>query len=133
MAKNSNENKNEQKEEAIAEVKKENKKDSIVNEIQPTQVVASAEITHTDKDEYQSFRSVVNKKIRSVLGIKPSTECETQDKITAWELAMAAKSGMQKLIGTKALDVNKVCDGTGENVEYVFVAGNFEITKNSSK
>ena len=46
---------------------------------------------------------------------------------------MAAKNGVQKVMGTKAVDVNKICDGTGDKVEYVFVAGNFAISKSMSK
>lgn len=84
-------------------------------------------------DGYQSLGTVVNKKVRSLLGIKQPTPCESSEKIGLWDLAMAAKNGVQKLMGTKALDVNKVCDGKGEKVEYVFAAGNFEISKSASR
>ncbi len=87
----------------------------------------------TDKDEYQTIASIVNKKIRAALGIKKSTECETSDRIGLWDLAMAAKNEVQKLTGTKTLDVKKICDGANGKVEYVFAAGNFEISKSTSR
>jgi hypothetical protein len=96
------------------------------------QVIASAVKTKSD-DEYQTIASVVNKKLRSILGISKSTECETSDKIGLWDLAMAVKRGIQNRIGTKAVDVEKVCDGTNNKVEYVFAAGNFGITKSISR
>ena len=64
-------------------------------------------------------------------GISNANPCEAEDKLTVWDLAMAGKNIIQKKTGTK-IDVNKICDGTGES-EYVFTAGNFEITKNASK
>jgi hypothetical protein len=46
---------------------------------------------------------------------------------------MAAKNGIQKITGTKIIDVDKKCDDTGNKVEYVFAAGNFEFSKNAAK
>jgi hypothetical protein len=109
------------------------KGDSATAPVVKDQALASAVNTKKDQDQYQTVASIVNKKIRSVLGIKRSTECETSEKIGLWDLAMAAKRGVQKHIGAKTLDVNKVCDGTSGKVEYVFAAGNFEITKNVSR
>jgi len=114
--------------EVIAEKKQEEKKEDGVNE---AQAIASA-VTPKSNDDYQTLGSFARKKVKSVLGIKEAAECETADKLTLWDFAMAAKGGIQNLIGTKAIDVNKVCDGTGES-EYVFTAGNFEISRNASK
>lgn len=84
-------------------------------------------------EEYQTVASIVNKKLRSLLGIQKATDCEMSEKIGLWDLAMAAKRGVQRMIGEKTLDVQKVCDGNGENAEYVFTAGNFEISKSAAK
>lgn len=97
----------------------------------PTEAVAS-DVSGAKADEYETFAAVVNKKLKAMLGMEKSNECESKisDKnINLWDLAMVAKNGIQKAMGTKAVDVNKVCDGTGEKVEYVFTAGNFQISK----
>ncbi|TAL59119.1 MAG: hypothetical protein EPN85_09970 [Bacteroidetes bacterium] len=110
------------------------KKDSLASALPvPNEALASAASAQAKEDEYQTFASVANKKIRAILGIKKSTECEASDRIDLWDLAIAAKNGVQKVIGVKILEVQKVCDGKGENVEYVFTAGNFELTTNPSK
>ena len=114
---------------------KEEKKDSssVSNQITGS-VVASVQIPKRDNAEYESMRGFINKKVRNVLGINKPTECETaSDEITLWDVAMAAKNGVQKIIGTKAIDINKVCDGSGDKVEYVFAAGNFRISRSGSQ
>ena len=113
---------------------KEEKKDStsVVNQAAGN-VVASVQTPKKDNGEYESMRSFINKKVRNVLGINKTTECETSDEITLWDVAMAAKNGVQKIIGTKAVDINKVCDGNGDKVEYVFAAGNFRISRSGSQ
>jgi hypothetical protein len=135
LANNTEEKKSEQPEAndpALASNTEEKKDTSSAAPVVPVQAVA-ASAAKANADEYQTLASAVNKKIRSVLGIKNSSECETSDKIGLWELAVAAKNGIQRIAGIKTLEMNKVCDGNGENVEYVFVAGNFEINKNASK
>ena len=98
-----------------------------------TRTASASKAKNTD-DEYQSIAIVASKKVRALLGIKKTSVCENEDeKLGWWDLALAAKQGVQKLTGAKSLDVKKVCDGTGETVEYFFAAGNFEITKNASK
>jgi len=128
VAEKENEKPKMMEQEIIAEKKQEPKKEEIIN---TNQAVASANTTKSNND-YQTLGSFAKKKIRSVLGIK-GTACDPNDKITVWDLAMAAKNGVQNLIGTKAVDVNKVCDGTGDKSEYVFTAGNFAISKSLSK
>lgn len=118
------------KDSARAEVSAQAVKDTTVPAAS-AEAVASAVKIQVTADDYQTVSSFVNKKVRSLLGIKRSTECDNSEKIGLWELAMAAKNGVQKVIGAKALDVQKVCDGKGENVEYVFTAGNFEISKST--
>ena len=113
----------------IAEKKREEKQEDAVIQ---RQMVASAIITKSN-NEYQTLGSFVRKKIKSALGIQYATPCEAEDKLTVWDLAMAAKNGIQNIIGTKAVDVNKTCDGTGDKVEYVFTAGNFGISRSASK
>lgn len=81
-------------------------------------IATNTSVVRSD-DGYQSLGSVINTKLRGILGIRKTTPCESSDKIGLWDLAMAAKNGVQKIIGTKALDVNKVCDGKGQKVEYV--------------
>jgi hypothetical protein len=78
------------------------------------------------KDEYITLSAFINKKIKSFLGIKNTDGCEESDKIRLWDLAMAVKNGIQKIIGTEAVDIKKVCDGTGEKVEYVFILNELE-------
>jgi len=119
---------------AIAE-NTEMKTDSIVIASVQNEVVTSppaSPVILKKTEEYQTVAAFLNKKVRSVLGIEKSTECETSDKINLWDIAMVAKKGLQRIIGTNTLDVNKVCEGSGE-VEYIFVAGNFEITKSAPK
>ncbi len=128
VAEKENEKPKMMEQEVIAEKKQEEKKE---NELNVNQAVVSV-VTSKSNDEYQTLGFVARNKIRSVLGIK-GTECEAEDKITVWDLAMAAKNGVQNLIGTKAVDVNKVCDGSADKVEYVFAAGNFEISRSVSK
>lgn len=119
---------------AIASNNMESKKDSTVDLPVGIQGETVAGIVAAPKkEEYQTVASLVNKKVRSILGIKNATECETSAKITLWDLAMVAKNGVQRIVGTKTLDVNKVCEGSGEKVEYFFAAGNFEISKSVSK
>jgi len=111
------------------------KKDSAAATKDPVaqnEAIASVQVK-AKEDEYQTVGVFVNKKLRGALGIKKTNECETSDKIDLWDLAMAAKKGVQKAIGAKKLDVNKICDDTGEKVEYVFAAGNFEISKGSAR
>jgi hypothetical protein len=115
------------KEEIIVEKKQENKKEDAIN---PVQTFASANTAKTGGD-YQTVGSFARKKVRQVLGIKKSVEC-AEDKITVWDVAMAAKAKVQEVIGTKAVDVEKVCDGKGDS-EYVFTAGNFSISRNAGK
>ncbi|HEY4798829.1 MAG TPA: hypothetical protein VII99_07120 [Bacteroidia bacterium] len=115
--------------ENLAEKNQEKKKE---DNIIPGETIASANIPRTN-DEYQTIGAFARKKIRQILKIKQSTECNTDDKITVWDLAMAAKNGIQNMIGTKAVDVNKICDGKGNKIEYVFAAGNFQIAKSISK
>lgn len=123
---------NEQKTEAIiAENSKKETTDSIV--VLGSPIVASAAGTQKEEDKYETIANVVNKKLRSVLGIKNTSDCKTSEKIGLWELAMAAKNGIQKVTGTKAVEVKKVCDSTGDKVEYIFAAGKFEISKSTSK
>lgn len=110
----------------IAEKKHEEKTENeIVN-----QAIASAAAVKSNTDEYQTLGSFVRKKIKTALGIQYANPCEAEDKLTVWDLAMAAKNGIQNLIGTTAVDVNKACDGAGDKIEYVFTAGNFEISAN---
>lgn len=116
-------------EEVIAEKKQEEKKE---NEVNVNQAIASA-VTAKSTEEYQTLGSFARKKIKSALGIQQANSCEAEDKLTVWDLAMAAKNGIQNIIGTKAVDVNKTCDGTGDKVEYVFTAGNFGISRSASK
>lgn len=115
--------------EVIAEKKQEEKKEDGINE---TQAIASA-VTPKSNNDYQTLGSFARRKVKAVLGIKESTECETADKLTVWDLAMAAKGGIQNIIGTKAVDVNRVCEGSEDKSEYVFTAGNFEISRSASK
>ncbi len=116
------------KQEVIAEKKEEPKKE---NEIIQSPTLASAGTTGSPGNEYQTVGAFARKKVRQVLGIKKSTECETDDKITIWDLAMAGKDIVQKKIGNK-VDVDKVCDGKGDS-EYVFTAGNFQLARSVSK
>ena len=134
LAKQEEKKSEEPKMEAPATAKNESKKDSasITPVPDPSQALASAVNTKSAKDEYQTFGSIINKKVRSVLGIKKA-ECETSDRITVWDLAMVAKQGVQRIIGVKTLDVNKICDGTNNKVEYVFASGNFEISKSTAR
>ncbi|MBI4946663.1 MAG: hypothetical protein HY840_09705 [Bacteroidetes bacterium] len=105
-------------------------KRNIVNE---NSSVASVKNLQNKSDDYQTVSVFVTKKIRSLLGIKNTNPCTDSDKLGWWDLAMVAKNGVQKITGTKAIDVNKICDGTGNKIEYVFVAGNFEIRKSADK
>ncbi|MFH1003973.1 MAG: hypothetical protein V1781_00500 [Bacteroidota bacterium] len=107
---------------------------------QDNNVVASANNIATpytkikiNEDEYQTFSTFVTQKIRFLLGIKTTNICDNSDKLGWWDLGMAVKNEVQKIIGTKAVDINKSCEGTGEKVEYVFVVGNFEISKSVAK
>lgn len=84
-------------------------------------------------DGYEPLKTVVVKKIKSAIGVNKTNPCEQNEKLGWWDLAIAAKTGIQNLIGTKAVDVNKVCDGTADKVEYVFTAGNFQISKSVPK
>ncbi|MEK6614538.1 MAG: hypothetical protein AABZ32_00270 [Bacteroidota bacterium] len=118
------------KEENVTVQKKEEEKKD--DEVNTSKSVASA-VTAKSNNDYQTLGSFARKKIRSALGIKNATECASSDKIDLWNLAMAAKNGIQNIIGTKAVDVNKICDGTGNKSEYVFTAGNFEISRSASK
>jgi|ERR1035437_7845531 hypothetical protein len=95
--------------------------------------VASVKSSQSNSNDYQSLSAFVTKKVRSLLGVKNANPCSDQDKLGWWDLAMAAKNGIQKVTGTKTLDVTKVCDGTGNKVEYVFAAGNFEFSKSAAK
>lgn len=124
IAKKEEKKKADQVEEPVVAKNTEPKKDSVAAVVE-NQAVASAIKANTNKDEYQTIASIVNKKVRSILGIKKSTECATSDKVGLWDLAMAAKRGIQNRMGTKAIDVNKICDGTNGKVEYVFAAGEF--------
>ncbi len=109
----------------------------IKNEIKPSEIktnqVASVAANAKADDAYQTFGSFAIKKLKKALKINNANSCEAADKLSLWDLAMAAKSRVQSVIGTKAVDVNKVCDGKGDKVEYVFAAGNFEISKSASK
>jgi hypothetical protein len=111
----------------IAEKKHEEKKTGVINQ---SQTLASAVKTNSNEDEYQTIGAFARKKVRQVLGIKKS-ECATDDKITVWDLAMAAKDKIQNVIGNK-VDVEKVCDGKGDS-EYVFTAGNFQFSRSAAK
>ena len=107
----------------------EEKMDAVKN-IQPA---VAAKSSAADADTYQSLSAFVTKKVRALLGVKNENPCATSDRLSWWDLAMAAKGGVQRITGTKAIDVNKVCDGTGNKVEYVFAAGNFEFSKSAAK
>lgn len=112
--------------EILAEKKQEEKKES--EEVQAETIVSAA---IQSKEEYQTLGAFARKKIKTALGIQKTNPCQPEDKLTVWDLAMAAKNGVQNLIGTKAVDVNKICDGSTE--EYVFTAGNFEFSRSTSK
>jgi hypothetical protein len=119
---------------AIASKDTDLQKDSAITTVASVQGETVALITSAPKkEEYQTVASLVNKKVRYMLGIKKTTECETSDKISLWDFAMVAKQGVQKIIGVKTLDVKKTCEGSGEKVEYFFTAGNFEISKSALK
>ncbi|MBI3501087.1 MAG: hypothetical protein HY063_04770 [Bacteroidetes bacterium] len=127
IAEKENEKPKMMEQELIVEKKQEEKKEDAIN---PTQETASANTGKTNED-YQTVGSFTRKKVRQVLGIKKSVEC-ADDKITVWDVAMAAKAKVQDIIGTKAVDVEKVCDGKGDS-EYVFTAGSFSLSRNSGK
>ncbi len=111
----------------IAEKKQEEKKNESINQ---SQTLASVSEVKNKDDEYQTIGSFLRKKVRQTLGIKKS-ECSTDDRITGWDLAMAAKDKIQNVIGNK-VDVEKVCDGKGDS-EYVFTAGNFQFARSATK
>jgi hypothetical protein len=114
----------------VITVQKEELKDNKAST--PANVMASAPAKNRE-DEYQTISSFAKKKIKATLGIQNANPCEAEDELSMWDLAMVAKQGVQRMIGTKAVDVNKACDGTGDKVEYVFTAGNFEISRSTSK
>jgi len=96
-------------------------------------LAAAVKKQRNNANDYQTLSAFVTKKVRSLLGVKNTNPCAESDKLGWWDLAMAAKNQVQKITGTKAIDVNKVCDGTGNKVEYVFAAGNFEFSKSAAK
>ncbi len=108
-------------------------KDSSNSIISENEAVVAVINTPAKDGEYQTFASAVNKKLRALFGIQKSTECEASDKIELWDVAMAGKRQIQKIIGSKNVDVEKVCDSEGKKVEYVFAAGNFSISKTVPK
>lgn len=128
IAEKENEKPKMMEQEVIAEKKQKEKKE---DEINPNQAMASA-VTAKPASEYQTVGSFAKRKIKKALGIQNANPCEPEDKLTVWDFAMAAKNKVQDIIGTKAVDVEKVCDGNGDS-EYVFSAGNFEFSRSASK
>lgn len=112
--------------------KKQQERENTEQELKTNQEIALV-AANKSKEEYQTLGSFARKKLKSALGIKNASACEAEDKLGWWDLAMAAKNGLQNLMGTKAIEVNKVCGGDGNKVEYVFAAGNFEIIKSASR
>lgn len=114
---------------AIAERKEEKKEENKEETHGQSQAVAAVLGMNSQEDQYQTIGSFARKQIKKALGIQKANPCEEEDKLTVWDLAMAAKNGVQNLIGTKVVDVNKSCGGSGTKVEYVFSAGGFEISR----
>jgi len=111
----------------------EQEKKEVNSEKEPA-AVSPAFAQRNDAGDYKTISQVVNGKIKSILGIGQENNCgEENEKLTWWDLAMAAKQGIQNIAGSKAVDINKKCDGKGEKAEYVFAAGNFEIAGKFSK
>jgi hypothetical protein len=110
-----------------------NQPENKINIVNESPSVASVKNSKNKSDNYQTLSAFVTKKVRSLLGVKNTNPCADSEKLGWWDLAMAAKNGIQKITGTKIIDVDKKCDDTGNKVEYVFAAGNFEFSKNAAK
>ena len=116
-----------QEEEIIALAKAQNgQKSNVVS------TPATAQLSPST-DDYQTIGSFTRKKIKKALGINQVTPCDDNDKITMWDVVVATKNGIQKMTGNKSLEVNKICNGEGDKVEYIFAAGNLRITRSASK
>ena len=89
--------------------------------------------TALTESEYMTFGTIARKQLRKLLGIKQSNPCETEDRISVWDVSMAAKNGIQNLVGSKSIDLNRRCNGDDKKMEYVFAAGNFQVSKNITK
>lgn len=98
-----------------------------------TPSAAMAQAPVQNQDEYISAGTFLNRQLRKVLGIRKTDPCANDEKLEWWDVAMAAKQGLQRLTGTKAVEVNKNCEGEGARVEYVFTAGNFGVTRSVAR
>lgn len=117
----------------LADAQTEQKIENSSSENNPPDLLTSVTTANTQADEYISLSTFINKKIRTLLGINNSGGCDDSEKIGVWDLAMAAKNGMQKAIGMQSVDVKKVCNSKADKVEYIFAAGNFEFSKSGLK
>lgn len=106
-------------------------------DVVPSEIVtasSNASTTPVDNNEYQTMRQYASKKLRRALGVKESNNaCDDEGKFGWWEVALAAKNGIQGLVGSKKVEMEKKCDGDGNTTEYVFMAGNFQFSAHTKK
>lgn len=119
-------------EEKKQEEKQEEKQEDDLNISLPT----LANAPQANPDEYETLGSLVKKQIKKVFRIQKANSCISKNELDVWDVVMVVKNKLQDFIGTKAIDVNRFCEGNGEKVEYVLSAGQFEIsrkTKNKNR
>ena len=112
---------------------KKKEEDSKSEEAAVAQNAGGTAVSASSGDGYMTLGAFIGKKVRQAAGIKNTSPCGEEEKLGWWDLAYVAKQGLQRITGAKSMDMNKSCEGTGEKVEYVFTAGNFEISKSTIK
>lgn len=92
-------------------------------------VTSSVNTDQANTDEYQTLGAFARRQIKKWIGIQKTTPCDSEDHLSIWDVVMAVKDKLQDIIGTKAVDVNRNCEDNGEKVEYIFSAGQIEISR----
>lgn len=128
-------------EEDIITVQSEPIKVQLMEEIDPEIIIAerkekqkvdakgSSFDSATGDEEYPTIKEALIKKIKRAIGSNKSNMCNQDNSFGWWDVAVAAKTGIQNIVGIKSIEVNKICNDNEGKVEYVFTAGNFQFVK----